>query len=162
MNAQLQFPSLEERTIIMKCTNHPEKDASATCVFCGLPYCQDCLSEIDGKNYCKQDAAKAINESKVSGFANPSQQPNMNSTNVSTSSVSARSGAAEISTKSRGVAFFLCLFLGIFGIHRFYVGKVRTGMIWLFTGGLFGIGWLIDLITLLCGWFSDQWGNRLQ
>ncbi|NNJ24041.1 TM2 domain-containing protein [Alienimonas chondri] len=39
-------------------------------------------------------------------------------------------------------------FLGIFGIHRFYLGKYITGAIWLFTGGLFGLGWIWDLCTL--------------
>ena len=146
----------------MKCTNHPEKDAAGACVYCGKLFCQDCLVEANGKNYCKQDVAKVISESKASGTSNAGQQPNINITNVSTSSASAVSGAAGISTKSRWVAFFLCLFLGIFGIHRFYVGKVGTGIIWLFTGGLLGIGWIIDLITLLFGGFSDKWGYRLR
>lgn len=39
-------------------------------------------------------------------------------------------------------------FLGLFGVHRFYMGKFITGIIYLFTGGLFGIGWLYDLWTL--------------
>lgn len=45
-------------------------------------------------------------------------------------------------------AWVLLTFLGIFGGHRFYLGKWLTGFIWLFTGGLFLIGWLYDLWTL--------------
>lgn len=46
------------------------------------------------------------------------------------------------------VAWMLLAFLGAFGIHRFYMGKWVTGLIWLCTGGLFVIGWLYDLWTL--------------
>ena len=52
--------------------------------------------------------------------------------------------------KDKWVAFFLCFFLGVFGIHRFYEGKFGTGLLYLFTGGLFGIGWLVDIIRILC------------
>lgn len=46
------------------------------------------------------------------------------------------------------VAWILLTFLGLFGIHRFYMGKLGTGLLWLFTGGLFTIGWLYDFCTL--------------
>lgn len=43
------------------------------------------------------------------------------------------------------VAWILLVFFGLFGAHRFYLGKWKTGLLFLFTGGLFGIGWLVDL-----------------
>jgi len=46
------------------------------------------------------------------------------------------------------VAWLLLMFLGLFGIHRFYLGKWVTGIIYLISGGLLGIGWLYDLCTL--------------
>lgn len=46
------------------------------------------------------------------------------------------------------VAWLLLAFLGIFGIHRFYLGKWGTGLIYFFTGGLLGFGLLYDLWTL--------------
>jgi TM2 domain-containing membrane protein YozV len=46
------------------------------------------------------------------------------------------------------LAWLLLTFLGIFGIHRFYMEKWVTGIIYLLTGSLLGIGWLYDLCTL--------------
>ncbi len=46
------------------------------------------------------------------------------------------------------IAWLLQTFLGVFGIQRFYLGKWLTGLVWLFTGGLFLLGWLYDFWTL--------------
>ncbi len=51
--------------------------------------------------------------------------------------------------KSQIVALILCIFLGLLGIHRFYLGYTGLGLLYLLTLGLFGIGWLIDLILLI-------------
>ncbi len=60
------------------------------------------------------------------------------------------------SPKSRGVALFLCFFLGIFGVHYFYVGRPGMGLLYLLTFGFGGIGWLIDMIRILLGVFRDS------
>ena len=50
--------------------------------------------------------------------------------------------------KSKLIAYLLWFFLGVFSLHRFYLGKVGTGLIYLFTFQLLGIGWIVDLFTL--------------
>lgn len=59
-------------------------------------------------------------------------------------------------------AFLLCFFLGPLGIHRFYVGKIGTGILWLLTFGCLGIGALVDLIMILVGSFKDKEGKVLD
>lgn len=58
-------------------------------------------------------------------------------------------------------AFLLCFFVGLFGAHRFYVGKVGTGIAQIFTIGGLGIWTLIDLIMILTGSFTDKNGVRI-
>lgn len=65
------------------------------------------------------------------------------------------------SFKSKWVALLLSIFLGYFGIHRFYAGKIGTGLLYLLTGGLFGFGWLIDIILIITNNFRDSYGLPL-
>lgn len=67
----------------------------------------------------------------------------------------------SVSVKNRTAALILAVFLGAIGIHRFYVGKVGTGLLWMFTGGCFGIGFLVDIILIACGSFKDAYGCTL-
>ena len=58
--------------------------------------------------------------------------------------------------------FVLCLLVGVFGAHRFYVGKIGTGILMLLTFGGLGIWYLIDLVLILCGEFTDKQGNKVR
>lgn len=51
--------------------------------------------------------------------------------------------------KNKWVAWFLCLFFGLAGAHKFYEENIPAGIAYLCTGGLCGIGWIVDLIILL-------------
>ena len=67
----------------------------------------------------------------------------------------------EISPKARTVALLLCGFLGIFGAHRFYVGKIGTAIVMICTVGGFGVWVCADLIFIVCGSFRDKQGRRV-
>lgn len=78
------------------------------------------------------------------------EQPSIVINNANTNT-NANINAAMLGVRMRNkwVAFFLCLFLGFLGAHKFYEGKGGMGILYLFTAGLFGIGWFIDCISLL-------------
>lgn len=65
------------------------------------------------------------------------------------------------SDRSRVMAFLLCFFLGLWGVHKFYLGKNGMGVLYLFTFGLCGYGWLVDLFILLFGNPKDKAGYLL-
>lgn len=72
------------------------------------------------------------------------------------------SAPAQYQPKHKKTALLLCIFLGPLGIHRFYVGKIGTGILWLFTLGLFGIGYIVDIFRIAFGSFADQYGIPLD
>ncbi len=51
--------------------------------------------------------------------------------------------------KNKWASFFLCLFFGYLGIHKFYEERILMGILYLCTAGLFGIGIVVDLVILL-------------
>ncbi|MEU4219023.1 TM2 domain-containing protein [Actinoplanes sp. NPDC026623] len=69
--------------------------------------------------------------------------------------------AAATGSKSWIATLLLCLFVGSLGVHRFYVGKIGTGILMLITLGGLGIWTLIDFIMIAVGKFSDKQGLEL-
>lgn len=63
---------------------------------------------------------------------------------------------SQISDKGFVPTILLCFFLGAFGAHRFYVGKIGTGILQLLTLGGLGIWVLIDFIVIVTGSFKDK------
>ena len=66
-----------------------------------------------------------------------------------------------MSEKRKLPAFLLCLFFGVFGVHRFYVGKVATGVLQLLTLGGLSLWMLLDLLVIILGGFTDKEGRLI-
>lgn len=66
------------------------------------------------------------------------------------------------SDKKKKTALLLCVFGGVLGLHQFYVGNIKKGIIYFFTCGLFTIGWFVDIISILLGTFKDNVGIPLR
>jgi TM2 domain-containing membrane protein YozV len=153
----------------MKCTNHPEVDAAGMCVYCGKPFCKDCLIEVKGKMYCKDDISNVIDEAKNSSAAaspviNITNSNESSNVNTNTNTNNNANGTVPLSRKSKMVALILCAlgFFGLAGLHKMYVGKIGSGILYFITCGWFFIGTIIDLISILSGNFRDNYGFYLK
>ena len=126
-------------------------DKATACPSCGTPiaqasnnkkFCKHCGESIDKECVICPKCGKQVEELKSSSDKNIV----INNSAVANANVAAPIGGKP---KNKWVAFLLCLFLGYIGAHKFYEGKVLMGLLYIFTMGLFGIGWFIDLIVLL-------------
>lgn len=76
--------------------------------------------------------------------------------------MSTQVAAGDMSDKGFVPAILLCFFLGALGIHRFYVGKIGTGILMLITLGGLGIWTIIDFVMIVVGSFKDKQGRALR
>ncbi len=67
-----------------------------------------------------------------------------------------------ISPKSRALTTFLVIFFGVLGVHRYYVGRPLTGILYTFTGGFFAVGWFMDIILTSTGLLADGKGRPIS
>ncbi len=104
----------------------PIEEGARSCAYCGLPVVQPEPAQIPAV-YAPQPQSFRQAETAPSPIGN----------------------TASGREKNKWVAFLLCLFFGVIGVHKFYEGRIGLGILYLLTGGLFGIGWFVDLILLL-------------
>ena len=69
---------------------------------------------------------------------------------------------SEVSEKGFVPTILLCFFFGVLGVHRFYVGKIGTGILQLVTIGGLGIWALVDFIMIVVGSFKDKQGLPIK
>ncbi len=111
-------------------------------------FCKFCGAKIPVDAVMCTSCGRQVEELKSS---NPTQ-PNIvinNSNNNTNTNINGGIIGNTRKMKNKWLALLLCLFFGVFGVHRFYEGKIGTGIIWLLTFGLGGIGCIIDFIILL-------------
>lgn len=123
-------------------------------------YCSKCGRQIDDWAVVCVHCGAATQNMPQQAQADKAAPPQV--TIVNTNTNFSASPVCLYSRKSKWATFWLCFFLGWLGIHRLYVGKVGTGILWMFTFGLFGIGWLVDLFVILCNGFSDGFGRPIK
>ena len=119
-------------------------------------FCQKCGANVENEKVCP-NCGNVLQEEN----STPQQTPTIIINNVNkneNTNINAGYGGNSISHKIKIAALILAIFLVCLGIHRFYVGKVGTGVIWLLTGGLFVFGWIYDIVKIASGTFTDGAG----
>lgn len=129
-------------------------DKALSCPHCGAPtstipknieYCKHCGEPIDKECLICTKCGKQVEE-----IRNIKDDRNIvinNTASANSSAVVKNVGYGK--PKNKWVALLLCIFFGFFGAHKFYEGRILLGIVYLFTAGLFGIGWFIDILVLL-------------
>ncbi|EEG30108.1 TM2 domain protein [[Clostridium] methylpentosum DSM 5476] len=134
----------------MNCRNcgAENADTNNVCIYCGQPLRGNANYSQPNPNQQVQAGPQVGQPIHITLNTNPNVNPQPHP-------------YSNIPLKSKLVALILCVLLGGLGIHRFYLGKAGTGILWLLTGGLFGIGWIVDIILIATGSMTDSMGRPL-
>lgn len=149
---------------VLECPSCGAKEFSFLCSNCGTEYkegfyCPKCGVKVDS---VKKHCPKCSTEYFTPACPNCGYMQNDNSSFVIPLSFQQSQNDNENNNISRQVAIdskkrkcnkiislILCIFFGYIGAHKFYEGKIGIGILYLFTAGLFCIGWIVDICVLL-------------
>ena len=114
-------------------------------------YCSHCGQRINAKAVICPHCGCQVEELQNAQKEQPQIVINNTNTNTNTNRNVNQNTVHVVGGRMRNkwVALALCFFLGYLGAHKFYEGKAGMGILYLFTFGLFGIGWIVDLVLLL-------------
>ncbi|MDE6539226.1 MAG: NINE protein [Ruminococcus sp.] len=128
----------------MKCPYCGGETRYAKCEFCG--------------SVIEQSAGETVNEIFQDVTRNVTQNIVQNIT------INPDTTITDISKKHKSTTLTLCClgFFGLGGIHRFYTGKIGTGILWFLTVGCFGIGTIMDLVSIIINKFYDNEDKRIS
>lgn len=112
-------------------------------------FCKHCGQQIPNDAVLCTHCGRQVEELKGNNSEQPQIVINSSNTNSNVNQNTNVNGFVGGKPKNKWVALLLCIFLGYFGGHKFYEGKVGMGILYIFTFGLCGIGILIDFIIIL-------------
>ena len=147
-----------------KCGAQYTADAQKICINCrnkiigSNTFCGVCGSSIIPQQIPQQSQPVYVQQPTQHQMPQQNQIPQVINVHVA----APQATAPSISNKSRGIALVLCILLGFFGAHLFYVGKSGRGVLYFFTAGLFFIGIVLNFFSILGGSFKDKEGLPLK
>ncbi len=83
-------------------------------------------------------------------------------TNVYNYTITRGPADSNISDKSRWIALILFVLFGALGAHYYYAGRILMGVVFMLTFGFFGIGYIVDFIRIILGYFRDSNGRYMR
>lgn len=161
---KLKFvPSKHNQVVVVEKNTSPQiqnLNSKSTNVTVEAPV-QNLTASVSGLTMPKlQPTFKHQNEVKKSNTISEKKLSNVvNQVNKITQKQESKNESKSELRPSQLIALILAIFLGGLGIHRFYLGYIGLGFLMLFTGGVFGILWIIDIIRIAMGTLQPKDGS---
>lgn len=114
-----------------------------------MKYCKHCAAQIPADAVICTSCGRQVEVLERQQPSQPAQPQQIIINNANNNVNNVNAGVTGRKAINKTTALLLCLFLGWAGVHRFYEGRIMSGLLYLFTFGLGGIGWAIDFIAIL-------------